>query len=77
MASPAMELQLGGVRIFANHAGGNKRKQNVFTIFVRRRALVTRVYLYTQTAVHTHVTKHSYFDRGKNPNTLNFCPMPG
>ena len=37
----------------------------------------TCVYFHTQTAVHTHLTNHGYFDRRKTPNTPNLSPMPG
>ena len=34
----------------------------------------TRVYLHAQTLVHMHLTNHSNFDQGKNPNNPNLSP---
>ena len=66
MVSSAMKLQLR-VFGFLSNTRVNKRKQNALTIFLC-------VYLHAQTAVHTPLTNHGYFDRGKHPNTPNWSP---
>ena len=64
---------IGGIRVFADHTRG-KKTQTKCVYDLRR---FTRVYFHAQTAVHTNLTNHGYFDRGKNPNTPNLSPMPG
>ena len=61
-----MELQLEGIRVLpTTHAETNANKMR--PRFSRAVRLFTRVYLHAHTAVglHTHLTNHSYFDRGK------------
>ena len=60
----------------ADHTRGNKRKQNASMIFARYRR-VMRVYLCAQTAVHTHLINHGYFDRSKKPEYPQFEPHAG
>ena len=76
MASLVMELQLG-VRIFADHTRGNKRKQNASTIFARRAAFHVCISSHSDRSTYTQLTNHDYFDREKNLNTPNGSPVPG
>ena len=73
MASSAVELQLGKFRfLLTTHT----RKQRQTKCVHNLRTHLTPVYLHAQTAAHTHLLNHGYFDRGKNPNTPNWTPMP-
>ena len=48
---------------------GNEQKQNAYTIFANSAAIHVweLYYLHAQTAVHTHLMNHSYFDRSGKP----------
>ena len=62
------------IRVFAGHTCRNKsNKMRPQSSRAMRRFM--RVYLQAQTAVHTHLTNHGYFDLGKKLNTPNLSPM--
>ena len=66
---------IGGIQIFAAHTRGNKRKQNVSTIFFVPLG-ISRVSIFTlRPQFIMHLTNRGYFDRVKNPNTLNLSPI--
>ena len=70
MALSAMEIQLGVFGFWpTTHVGTNAdkmRSQSSRTV-----QCFKCVYLNAQTAVHTHLTNHGYFDEGKTTNTPN------
>ena len=74
--SSAMELKFGVFRFLpTTHAETNASKMRPRSS--RTMQHFTCVYLHTQTAVHTYLMNHGYFDCGKNPNTPNLSPLPG
>ena len=68
---------IGGIRLFlpTTHAETNANKMHPQSLWVVIR--FTCVYLHAQTAVHTHLTNHGYFDSGKKPEYLQFEPYAG
>ena len=58
-----------GIQVFAAHTCRKKKKTQMQPQSLCAEQHFIHVYLHAQIAVHTHLTNHSYFDRGKTPNT--------
>ena len=69
---------IGVIRVIANHAHTWRQTQTKYVLNLRAMCGVSRmVYLHAHTAVHTHLTNHSYFDCGKNPKYPQLEPHAG